>query len=92
MITKAATPGIPSTPEMAEVAKLIGTCIPIEFPNAFKKNKNSAPIMILMAVCPTNRNGFRGVPTMRTNKMSAPIIPITINGCKSAPSSACTIL
>lgn len=44
MAANATSPGIPRKPETADVAKLIGTCMPKLLPAVFKKNNKSAPI------------------------------------------------
>lgn len=79
-MTSAAKPGRPSRPETADVTRLIGTCKSNEAPNAFKKNKNNAPIRTLTNTCPTSRMGFRGAPIRSTSTINPPSIDITIFG------------
>ena len=78
--TNATIPGIPKKPETAEVAKLIGTCKSKVEPKAFKKNNNSAPIIIFTNPCPIKRTGFIGAPTKSKSNMIPPIIAIIIFG------------
>lgn len=94
MITSAAKPGRPSRPDTAEVTRLMGTCRSNDCPNAFKKNKNNAPIKILTNTCPTSRIGLRGAPIKRTSTINPPSIAITIFGSNqtSLLLTTCTII
>ncbi len=76
----AAKPGRPSRPDTVDVTKLMGTCKSNEAPNAFKKNKNKAPMRILTNTCPTKRIGLRGAPIRSTSTINPPNIAITTFG------------
>lgn len=85
MITSAAKPGRPRRPDIADVTRLIGTCKSNDCPNAFKKNKNKAPIRILTNTCPTIRIGLRGAPIRRTRTINPPSKAITNFGSNQIP-------
>ena len=87
------TPGIPKIPATLAVATLIGTCNPIELPNAFKKNKNMPPITSLAARLPIKRSGLNVVPAKSRLSTKTTMTAITINGpkIKTSPSFTCFV-
>jgi hypothetical protein len=93
-MTRAASPGSPKNPEIEDVIKLMGTCIPIVVPNAFKKNKNNAPIIIFTKLWPMKRIGFTGAPIVNNININPPKMEITIIGSNflSLPFHSCPIL
>lgn len=62
MSTRDATPATPRKPDINEVKILIGTWIPNDAPNIFKKNKNSAPIANLTAPLAIHLTGLNDAP------------------------------
>lgn len=87
MTTKANNPGMPKNPETDDVTKLIGTCRLNEVPNAFKKNNNSAPIIIFIKPCPIKRIGFIGAPTNKRITIIPPKTDKIMVGSISTPPS-----
>lgn len=71
-------PGIPSIPETAVVATLIGTCNPYLPPNWFKKKRIMAPIINFTNNCPIQRIGLliEAVNKIRIIKLITPTMII----------------
>jgi hypothetical protein len=85
MIVNPTTPGMPRIPEIEEVTRLMGTCMPNWLPKAFKKNKNKAPINTFIHSCPANFAGLNGVPAASRKTIKLLMTAITTTGLIYSP-------
>ena len=84
MAANATNPGIPRKPDIAEVAKFIGTWIPKLFPAVLRKNNRIAPINNLTTAWPINLAGLKGAPENKRISTSPPSIEMITIGSKKA--------